>query len=256
MLDVHPPHETTHTWKDFFIHIATIVVGLLIAIGLEQTVEAIHNHHARHQLLEDIHEELVTNQENNRLTQHNLTSLRAYLVALNRVLMDRRAGKPNFVDPAMEKGRQYAGYGSSMAAWQSAKESGRASLLPGKQIRLYDRFNIQLEHRHEATTRLDQAAGEMQAFEERFRDARSFMLFGFPSSTPDLSAMSPADLTQYSTLVATTIQNLDRLAARTAVLDGENTALLNGATNEEDLIKIAFKDVNVRIPLQDDPATK
>jgi hypothetical protein len=37
MLDVHPPHEVTHTWKDFFIHIATIVVGLLIAIGLEQS---------------------------------------------------------------------------------------------------------------------------------------------------------------------------------------------------------------------------
>jgi hypothetical protein len=45
MLDVHPPHESTHTWRDFFIHIATIVVGLLIAVGLEQTVEAIHHHH-------------------------------------------------------------------------------------------------------------------------------------------------------------------------------------------------------------------
>jgi hypothetical protein len=49
MLDVHPPHESIHTWKDFSIHIATIVVGLLIAIGLEQTVE--HFHH-RHQVAE------------------------------------------------------------------------------------------------------------------------------------------------------------------------------------------------------------
>jgi hypothetical protein len=24
MLDVYPPHEAAHTWKDFFIHIATI----------------------------------------------------------------------------------------------------------------------------------------------------------------------------------------------------------------------------------------
>jgi hypothetical protein len=31
MLDVHPPHESIHTWRSFFIHIATIVVGLLIA---------------------------------------------------------------------------------------------------------------------------------------------------------------------------------------------------------------------------------
>ena len=42
MLDVHVPHPT-HTWKDFFIHIATIVVGLLIAIALEQTVEYLHH---------------------------------------------------------------------------------------------------------------------------------------------------------------------------------------------------------------------
>ena len=58
MLDVHPPHEATHTWKDFFIHIATIVIGLMIAIALEQTVELIHRHHeareARMLLLDQI----------------------------------------------------------------------------------------------------------------------------------------------------------------------------------------------------------
>ena len=40
MLDVHPAHHAASTWRDFFIHIITIVIGLLIAIGLEQTVEA------------------------------------------------------------------------------------------------------------------------------------------------------------------------------------------------------------------------
>jgi hypothetical protein len=43
MLDADPPRETVHTWKDFFIHIATIVIGLLIAVGLEQTVELFHH---------------------------------------------------------------------------------------------------------------------------------------------------------------------------------------------------------------------
>jgi hypothetical protein len=50
MLDVHPPHAPTHTWRDFLIHIATICVGLLIAIGLEQTVEALHRAHERRNL--------------------------------------------------------------------------------------------------------------------------------------------------------------------------------------------------------------
>ena len=50
MLDIHPPHHAASTWRDFLIHIATIVIGLLIAIGLEQAVEAIHRRHERHQL--------------------------------------------------------------------------------------------------------------------------------------------------------------------------------------------------------------
>jgi hypothetical protein len=35
MLDVHAPHETVHSWRDSITHIATITIGLLIALGLE-----------------------------------------------------------------------------------------------------------------------------------------------------------------------------------------------------------------------------
>ena len=43
MLDVHPPHASPLTWRDFLLHIASITVGLLIAIGLEQRVEYFHH---------------------------------------------------------------------------------------------------------------------------------------------------------------------------------------------------------------------
>jgi hypothetical protein len=33
MIDVHVPQKSEHTWTDFFIHIGTIAVGLLLAIG-------------------------------------------------------------------------------------------------------------------------------------------------------------------------------------------------------------------------------
>ncbi len=61
MLDVHPPTHATHTWRDFFIHIATIVVGLIIAVGLEQGVEYLHH---RHQIKET-REELRLEREKN-----------------------------------------------------------------------------------------------------------------------------------------------------------------------------------------------
>jgi hypothetical protein len=50
MLDVHAPHETIHSWKSFSIHIAAIVVGLLIAVALEQMVEFPHHRHQSEQL--------------------------------------------------------------------------------------------------------------------------------------------------------------------------------------------------------------
>ena len=61
MLDVHPPHTPTHTWRDFLIHIATICVGLLIAVGLEQMVEAIHHHYVREELRQSLREDCKIN---------------------------------------------------------------------------------------------------------------------------------------------------------------------------------------------------
>jgi hypothetical protein len=61
MLDVHPPHAPTHSWKDFFIHIATIVIGLLIAVGLEQTVEYFHHRHQLAEAREALDRELEVN---------------------------------------------------------------------------------------------------------------------------------------------------------------------------------------------------
>jgi hypothetical protein len=61
MIEVHAPHESVHSWKDILIHIGIITVGLLLAIGLEQTVEFFHH---RHQVTET-REALRIERENN-----------------------------------------------------------------------------------------------------------------------------------------------------------------------------------------------
>lgn len=43
MQEIEPPAERIRSLKDFLIHIATIVLGVLIAIALEQTVEYFHH---------------------------------------------------------------------------------------------------------------------------------------------------------------------------------------------------------------------
>jgi hypothetical protein len=69
MLDVHPAHSAASTWRDFFIHIATIVLGLLIAIGLEQTVERIHLHYELRETHEALEQERKANEKDWRVNE-------------------------------------------------------------------------------------------------------------------------------------------------------------------------------------------
>jgi len=84
MLDVHAPHETVHTWKDFFIHIATITIGLLIAISLEQTVESLHH---RHQAKEMADKLLAESLANRRVVEFNIANCDQ---AINAIELDMR----------------------------------------------------------------------------------------------------------------------------------------------------------------------
>jgi len=76
MLDVHAPHQSVHSWRDFFVHIATIAVGLLIAVGLEQTVEAIRHHQERLHLIADMQNEARQNRDSAQQALNNYSAER------------------------------------------------------------------------------------------------------------------------------------------------------------------------------------
>jgi hypothetical protein len=61
MLDVHPPHEPVHGWRDFVLHLITITIGLLIALSLEGLVEWQHHRHLVHEAQESLHSEIESN---------------------------------------------------------------------------------------------------------------------------------------------------------------------------------------------------
>jgi hypothetical protein len=137
MLDVHAPHESIHTWKDFFIHISTIVVGLLIAIGLEQTVEYFHHRHevreARDALAAE-HEENVRRFHVNvhahllRLADHNSDQrVLRYLLAHAGTPQEKLPGVMTFGAITLEEPVQ--------AAWSIVEHSEVASLLPPAELR-------------------------------------------------------------------------------------------------------------------------
>jgi hypothetical protein len=61
MLDVHPPNEPVYRWRDFFIHLATITIGLLIALSLEGCVEWQHHRHLVHEAEKGLRGEIKSN---------------------------------------------------------------------------------------------------------------------------------------------------------------------------------------------------
>jgi hypothetical protein len=126
MLDVHAPHETIHTWKNFLVHIAAIVVGLLIAVSLEQTVEFFHHRHQREQLTAALRRDAEGN--------------RAYIeadVAKAQDILDWALGQAAALEGAGPTGpltlrklpRGFIG-SPDAGVWPSAKASGLTNLLP------------------------------------------------------------------------------------------------------------------------------
>jgi hypothetical protein len=61
VFDVHPPHGAIHGWRDFLVQLATITVGLLIALGLEGSVEWLHHRHLMHQAEASLLKEIKAN---------------------------------------------------------------------------------------------------------------------------------------------------------------------------------------------------
>jgi hypothetical protein len=146
-MEVHPPHHPLHSWKDFFIHIATITVGLLIAVGLEQSVEALHHRHQRHQLQEDLRAEA----EQNRLVIARNLKMRdlepwfdGAMEAVDKAVpqqgkMRLVLSKPPCI-PGSVGTAAVRYFAPSEAVWTTAKESGLVALLPVEESRMYARL--------------------------------------------------------------------------------------------------------------------
>jgi hypothetical protein len=61
VIDVHPPHEPIHGWRDFLLHLLTITIGLLIALSLEGLVEWQHHRHLVHEAEASLQAEIESN---------------------------------------------------------------------------------------------------------------------------------------------------------------------------------------------------
>jgi hypothetical protein len=239
MLDVHPSHEAARTWTDFFIHIATICIGLLIAIGLEQSVEALHRHHERISLQADLQTEAASNREiiAHDLNMHALEPWFANVVQAADTAVPTQ-GKIRLVLPLSPCLPGSVGtstmryFAPSQAVWTTAKESALVTLLPVEQARMYAR----LAHNYEllANNREDvyRDCSAIAAMQQRF--ARP------TPGTPSLTwTMTPAQADRFAQTASDTRNAIQGLCFRLRWSDVYEQALIEGEDKaDERMMKV------------------
>lgn len=134
MLDVHAPEHKIHNVRDFFIHLMTITIGLLIALGLEASVEAMHHRHQRQEADATIREEIRQNRDDLVKAQADI-----------KVEIKNMVSVLDFVE-ARSKGQPVSGAGLTLnfhegplqdAAWRTASSTGVVSYMDYAQVEKY-----------------------------------------------------------------------------------------------------------------------
>jgi hypothetical protein len=146
MLDVHPAHHAANTWREFFIHIATIVLGLLIAVGLEQTVEAIHHRRQVAETREALHKELEQNQKTMAsfvAEFHKRTTVVQGNLAVFHYL-ELHPGAPQDKLPATVNWHS-VGSSFSESVWTTAQQGSILGLMPPEEVRDQSRLYSMLQ---------------------------------------------------------------------------------------------------------------
>jgi hypothetical protein len=225
MLDVHPPHQSAHTWSDFFIHIATICIGLLIAIGLEQTVEAIHHTHQRTELREALRDDTATSIENAEHEEHFHTTMDHWLNGRIDQVDDALNTHHRIADPLPLEDSDFDA--PDDPAWRAARSSGFVELLSQQDIKAYsevDSLTAYAETKHEE---MNDKSAPLREFRERFVHHNL--------TSADLSHATPEDLQQYRALLITYRDGIDVYSHWCHDIHGAEVAILHG---ERDLNRI------------------
>lgn len=231
MLDVHAPHEPLHTWKAFFIHIATIVVGLFIAVALEQSVEALHNHHEVAALREDLNGEsrqaIVDARGAEAAQIYEMGWLDRRVSQVRTAMFEHRPLEPReaynipiFASP-------------DVPIWRSAKAGARISLLTKGETNAYSELEF-------IARKVEALADVRKDTEDAIRGFHKELPV-LPNGDPDFSKASPEDLHRYLSLLTTTGVAVNRYLFWLRMLQGAELAVINGKTGLDELYDSEWK---------------
>jgi hypothetical protein len=230
-MEIEVPLHPIMTWKQFFIHMGTIVLGILIALSLEQTIEWTHHRHQRHQLIEDMHEEAEENikviDEDTRLLNQELVTLRSVVDRLNSAPIAKGVIS---IDISKEFGPQSQVENMtspSRGTWAVARDSGLVPLLKHEQARIYTRLDFEAEQElkaeDEATLRYNDLGAVIDSHQVPGGDRYQLRL---SAASRDLAAQKLHRYIMAQSVVLT----------RLAFWKGASEAVVHGVKTEDEMM--------------------
>ena len=133
-MEVHAPHEKVHTWRDFFVHVGIMTVGLFIALSLESLVEHVHHLHIVREARENIHLELENNhkaaQDDLGYLQQDIDLTKENIDAINAMIKS-----PKDFHGSLSFKLQFKSLDS--AAWDTSRDTGALAYMPYKDVQGY-----------------------------------------------------------------------------------------------------------------------
>jgi hypothetical protein len=151
-----------HGWREFAGEVGIIVLGVLIALGVEQIVQSIHDRRVAHQSRDAINLELgeVTGDLSRRVRTEPCIARR--LDEIGAFVKVAAAGKP--VKPLLWIGRPQI-HTIETAAWNSASQAGRTALFTPKEQNLYANSYALLDDVGAAEAREQDVWGQLRGVE-------------------------------------------------------------------------------------------
>jgi hypothetical protein len=175
MLDVHPPHGKMHGFKDFLLHLLTITIGLLIALGLEGYAE----HWRQRELKKDadtkLRQEIRDNSQEIGLVHNAITSEQANLKRIVEFMSARKNNQPY---DTRQLRLDFTVGDLKTASWKTAAATGALGFMEYDQVQRYSAV-YQLQDKYQALQ--DQTIDE-------FLQLQSYFIFGF-----DTEKITPVD---------------------------------------------------------------